>query len=81
MVNPCTRSTLFRLVLAIRLYSVGLTHIGRRVLPRKYKLPYWNPYDAWVMRKLLPLMLENLKNSIIAAQSVNREYAAQFEGM
>lgn len=54
--KPCTRSTLFRLVLAIRLYGCGLSWLGRYVIPRKYKVCV----DARVIRLLRGITFEVL---------------------
>lgn len=75
--KPCTRATLFRLVLAIRLFDAGLIGAGRYVLPQKYKLLYFDPFIAWQIRKFVPIMLETLKNNFVAAQLIRRAYDAE----
>lgn len=69
--KPCTRATLFRLVLAIRLFDAGLIGAGRYVLPRKWKRPYMDPQWERVLRVMSRETLRMMRNSMVMARLLN----------
>jgi hypothetical protein len=60
-----TRYTLFRVVLAIHLFDVGLVTAARYALPRKYTAPYRDCYIAWKYRKFYAATLAVLHNNFV----------------
>ncbi len=69
--KPATRQTLFRIVLAIHFFNVGMATIARQALPKKYKQPYCHPYKYWKMHRISAAMLVVLHNNMVAAQKIS----------
>lgn len=66
-----TRSTFFRLLLALKMLSAGLSEVFYYLLPRKWKDTGWNsPWVYWLMREAMHILARNLEFTAL----VSREY-------